>query len=377
MASLRKIKLPSGKTRYKVEYKDADGNRRAKNFSTYAAGDKWRHRTFVEVEDGVHIAGSQTITIREAGKLWLQAVEFERERRPVTLRQYKSHLDNHICNPKTGIGNVKLNKLTAARVKRFYQDLVKVSGRIMADKVLKSLKSIISEAQVQGKVKLNVALPVKPYKKHTEEKRATIPPLADVRALLDHAPAKPWKPYLYVAAMCGLRGCELRALQWAQVDLENGIISVTRSADHFNDVYPPKSTSGIREVPVPRVVIAELKKWKLACPVNAEDLVFPNKVGKVMASNCLYQNYWADAMADLGFVDGSGGNKFTFHDLRHVAASLYIKSGAQPKKLSVIMGHSSIKITFDLYGHLWEDLEGDQALAQGVQDALFSGGPNG
>ncbi|TDI94732.1 MAG: site-specific integrase [Caldithrix sp.] len=229
-----------------------------------------------------------------------------------------------------------------------------------------------NEAQVQGKIKVNVALPVKPYKKHSQKKRADIPPLEDVRGLLEYAPVNLWRPILFVAAMCGLRAGEIRALQWSNIDVERGIISVTRSADIYSQVYPPKSEAGTRDIPVPRIVLKELKLWKMASKPNKENLVFPNTVGNLMAPSSIHQNFWKKALRDLGLVTEDGKGKFRFHDLRHVAASLYIKSGAQPKKLSVIMGHSSIKITFDLYGHLWEDLEGDRALAEGVENALFS-----
>lgn len=67
-----------------------------------------------------------------------------------------------------------------------------------------------------------------------------------------------------------------------------------------------------------------------------------------------------------------GKPAFRFHDLRHVAASLFIDAGANPKRLMAIMGHSSIKVTFDLYGHLWEDLEGDQSLAARAEESLFA-----
>ena len=62
---------------------------------------------------------------------------------------------------------------------------------------------------------------------------------------------------------------------------------------------------------------------------------------------------------------------FRFHDLCHAAASLFIEVGMPPKRLCQVMGHSSIQVTFDLYGHLWPDDIGDAAMANLAQDALF------
>jgi integrase len=55
----------------------------------------------------------------------------------------------------------------------------------------------------------------------------------------------------------------------------------------------------------------------------------------------------------------------TFHSLRHAAASLFIEQGWNAKKVQTVMGHSSIQVTFDVYGHLWSDTKSDlEAMAQ-------------
>jgi integrase len=56
---------------------------------------------------------------------------------------------------------------------------------------------------------------------------------------------------------------------------------------------------------------------------------------------------------------------YTLHSLRHVATSLFIEQGWTPKKVQQVMGHESIQMTYDTYGHLWDDRDGDQkAMAQ-------------
>jgi integrase len=57
--------------------------------------------------------------------------------------------------------------------------------------------------------------------------------------------------------------------------------------------------------------------------------------------------------------------RYTFHSLRHAAASLFIEQGWSPKKVQTVMGHASIQVTFDTYGHLWTNTEDDaKAMAQ-------------
>ncbi|MCH7807305.1 MAG: site-specific integrase [Proteobacteria bacterium] len=386
MAKIRKRKLVSNKGKttrwvYLVDYRPPGDKRRAKQFPTRREAEAWMHQAMVDIKDGLHVPDSKSVTLKDAGKMWLGAVEFTRQRRSATIKQYKTHLNRHICDRGIGIGGVKLSQLTSAGIVKFHQDLAKKKSLSTADKVLKSLKSILKEAQLRGLIKVNVAMPVGMYKRSITNKYARIPPREDVVTLLRGAPEKLWRPMLYVAALCGLRAGELRALTWAKVNLKSGIIKVDQAADLNSEITTPKSQAGYRDVPMPPSVVAELRRWKLACPSSPLKLVFPNRAGNVLAQNAIYRNLWGKLMRQFGFIVGGenvngkiegGRPAFRFHDLRHVAASLYIKSGADPKRLSVIMGHSSIKITFDLYGHLWEDLEGDKALAQGAEKALFS-----
>lgn len=58
---------------------------------------------------------------------------------------------------------------------------------------------------------------------------------------------------------------------------------------------------------------------------------------------------------------------FTPHDLRHVFASIQIENGVTPKKLQELMGHATLAMTMDLYGDLWQDAEGDVAIAEAAE----------
>ncbi len=77
-----------------------------------------------------------------------------------------------------------------------------------------------------------------------------------------------------------------------------------------------------------------------------------------------------DAIGLMDTVQDADGNeierpRYNFHSLPHAAASLYIAEGMSLKKLQVLMGHSSIQVTYDIYGHLWKDAESDaKAVAQ-------------
>ena len=80
---------------------------------------------------------------------------------------------------------------------------------------------------------------------------------------------------------------------------------------------------------------------------------------------------------DSGSKDDNGEPimkaKYGFHMLRHAAASLFIQHlGWTPKRLQTVMGHSTINMTFDLYGHLFDDLKADREAMQKIEAAIFA-----
>lgn len=88
-----------------------------------------------------------------------------------------------------------------------------------------------------------------------------------------------------------------------------------------------------------------------------------------MQSNANLHHYcWGPLLRKLGIVTQVGTDEegrpivrpaLTFHSLRHAAASLFIEQGWNAKKIQKVMGHSSITVTFDTYGHLWKDTQSD------------------
>jgi integrase len=107
------------------------------------------------------------------------------------------------------------------------------------------------------------------------------------------------------------------------------------------------------------MVVNVLKEWKLACPKGEAGLVFPNGNGHVenhanIANRCFYP-----LQIEAGMVDADGKPKYGLHALRHFFASWAIERGFSPKKVQALLGHSSIQMTYDRYGHLFPSLEDD------------------
>ena len=143
-------------------------------------------------------------------------------------------------------------------------------------------------------------------------------------------------------------------------------------ADKWGTIGPPKSAAGAREIPMAPIVVNVLREWKLACPKGELGLVFPNGKGKVQSYPNLLRRGFAPLMVAAGLVDERGAPRFGLHDLRHAAASLFIESPKfTPKRLQALMGHSSIQMTYDTYGHLFPQPASDQEAMAAIEAGLL------
>src|SRR5690606_7245503 len=143
-------------------------------------------------------------------------------------------------------------------------------------------------------------------------------------------------------------------------------IRVHQRADRFNKIGPPKSESGERTIKVGPIVINTLREWKLACPKGDLGLVFPNGKGNVESLANIINRGLIPTLIRAGVVDDAGNAKYTgMHALRHFYASWLINRREDggldlpPKVVQARLGHSSIVMTMDVYGHLFP--RGDDA----------------
>jgi integrase len=160
-----------------------------------------------------------------------------------------------------------------------------------------------------------------------------------------------WATALYA----GLRYGELRALRWSAVDLAGGAIRVAESWDPKEGAIAPKTKNSQRTTPLPGLLRDYLMEHRIAAgepPVDA--LVFGDKSGKPFQAATIYRR--ADRVWKAQALD-----RLRLHQARHTYASFMIAAGVNAKALSCFMGHSSIKVTFDLYGHLMPGTEAEAA----------------
>ena len=348
-------RLGETKESWICDYADQDGDRHIATFAKRGDALAYHDKVKTDIRTGApHVAPSKSITVAEAADRWLKRVEADKAERS-TIQQYGQHVRLHIA-PR--IGKYKLANLTHEKVESFRDDLLANLSRPMARKVLTSFKSLLRIAK-HAHVAIDVSVGRSKRTERKLEAGRDIPMPAEVKRLVEAAKDDArLRALLSTVALCGLRASELRGLRWADVDLKTSELHVRQRADRYCKIGAPKSHSSVRTVPLAPEVLAALKVWKLACPKGEGDLVFPTAQGAVEHHKNMLKSL-APVMVTAGVVGKSGKPKYALHAFRHFFASWCINRKADggrelpAKSVQGLLGHSSIVMTLDRYGHLF------------------------
>ena len=331
-----------------------------KTFPTLAQAKGWRQEAQVGLRRGT-LNAPVKVTVREAAEQWLDEAErgVVRTRsgdryKPSALRSYRQVLQRTVI-PE--FGHLRLSALTRSRL----QDLVdRMVGDGLGPSTIRNtflpLRALYRRALLQGLVVQNPTLGLCLPAHRPKRDRVARPAEAEalLRALPDTDRAL-WATALYA----GLRRGELQALRWGDVNLEQGVLRVEHSWDHIAGLIAPKSRAGRRTVPVPEALRGHLVAHRRAH--RSTEFVFEGSAGRPMGS-AMASRRAHDAWKKLGL------RPIGLHECRHTYASLMIAAGVNAKALSTYMGHSSITVTLDRYGHL---MPGNEREAGALLDAYL------
>jgi integrase len=325
-----------------------------KTFDTLADARAWRAETQTALRRGTSRAPTRT-TLSEAAEGWLAAARAGVARtrsgdpyKPSALRGYEQALRTRLV-PE--LGHMRLSAVTRSSVQELVDRLVSegLQPSTVRNAVL-PLRAIYRRALANSEVFVNPTLGLALPAVRGRRERVARP--AEARALLEALSADEralWATALYA----GLRRGELQALRWEDVDFEYGVIRVERSFDPKAGPVAPKSRAGKRRVPLAGPARGLLAAHKLATGRSPEELVF----GKTASVP------FTDAASDRAARrwKHAGLEPIGLHECRHTYAALMIAAGVNAKALSTYMGHSSITITLDRYGHLMPGNEAEAA----------------
>ena len=302
---------------------------------------------------------------------WLENV-VDPNRRPATYRLYEMTVRLHL---KPGLGSSPLNRLSASRVQAFFNSQLSAGRSVRTVQVMKTvLSSALSRAMREELVARNVArlaeLPT------WERKPITPWSAVEARAFLDAAKKDPLYPAFMLLLLYGLRRGEVLGLRWRDVDEEDGEIRIRQQVQRSKGelrFYPVKTAAGRRDLPLLPIAQSMLDLRRQAQAADRQELgrawqdnglIFTTKTGRPVEPRNLVRSFHRicarDKLRDI-----------KVHHPRHTTATLLKNLGVPARDAQIILGHSRLAITLEIYTH--EDrLAQRQALGR-ISEALGHG----
>ena len=297
---------------------------------------------------------------QELADLWLESYQFTVK--PQTFIATKRMLYNHLIPI---FGSLKLSKLSVSYIQSFINDL---STHLVHYAVVHSINRRILQYGVSLQLlpfnpARDIILPKQPKR---ENKAIKFIAPEDLKTLMGYMEKLAYKKYGYyfdyvlysVLLATGCRFGEVVALEWSDIDLENGTISISKNYSRLLDLIgTPKSKAGVRTISIDKKTVNMLRLYKnrqrqlyMESGVCVSSVVFatPTKEYQNMATR---QDALDRRCAEIDIP------RFTFHAFRHTHASLLLNAGISYKELQYRLGHATLAMTMDIYGHLSADKE--------------------
>lgn len=304
-------------------------------------------------------------TFKELSHLWLET--YKLTVKPQTYDATVTRLNRHIMPT---LGNMKVDKITASDIQMLINRLSKYYVNYTA--VRSVIRKILQQGVLLGLIDYNPARDIiLPRKQPNAKKKVKFIDPSDLKSFLEHLESSQHKRYnLYFDAVLyqlllstGLRIGEACALDWGDIDLENGTIAINKTYNkNLKFLSTAKTQSGNRVISVDKKTLRSLKLYQMRqrqlfneVGARVSEVVFATPTRK-------YFNASVRQSALDTRCKEAGIERFTFHAFRHTHASLLLNAGISYKELQYRLGHANISMTLDTYGHLSKDKEKEAVL---------------
>jgi integrase len=274
-------------------------------------------------------------------------------------------VDNHL---KVFFGKHKINQVNFDAIEKLKADRLenKVTPPTLR-KILITLGQTLKYAVRCRYIDFNPIRDVeKPKDQRSDDEKKVMMILqpGQILTLFEKAETQKDRVLFMSGVLTGMREGELFGLQWTDIDWFSNQIHVKRTYNHRR-FYEPKSKTSKRSIDLAPELVKELRQWRLACPKNELNLVFTSEAGTPEdAANFLKRRFFPT-------LKKAKLPKIRFHDLRHTYAALVWEQTKDVKYLQTQLGHSSITMTMDVYGHLMNKT--NQEAATKLGSTVFGG----
>ena len=347
--------------------RDATGRRQRRTTSvqgTKREAEAKLRRMLTEVDSGMH-ADPGKVNVATFLREWL---EYKVDLQPGTKEKYEQIVEHHLI---PSFGSLSLLQLRPDTIRAAYAGWL-LKGRRIGDGGLSAatirkfhtvLRQALQIAVDDGLVMRNAAAGLRLPRGESRKKRALTDEEIEV-LVNDIADGTLGIPVLVLLAT-GLRRGELLALTWPDVDFEAGTLAVRRSVEKTSAGLRLKSpkTNRARVVAVPSVALEALRlhraeqeeaRRRYGEAWSEQGLVFPGLLGSLW-DPAVFSRAFRRAAVRVGV--GSIGP----HTLRHTAATEMLRQGIHPKVVADRLGHSTTRMTLDVYSHVIPALESEAA----------------
>lgn len=339
MAKVRKNKRANY---WEVDYLDLFGKRKVKGgFKTKVEAESAMVDILSKVQTGT-APGDCKMTFKEASEIFMR-LHASKKCKYNTEHGYKGYLKNHLL---PYFGKLKLCEITPLAVNEFVaQELETGRRNSTVNKYTKLMSQIYSFMIDMDIVVKNPLARIKSLKEERSEEIRSLS-TEETKILLSKTKEiyPDFYPLLFTALFTGMRQGELMGLTWDSINWITRKITVDKNFTHGR--VGTTKTGKVRKVDMSLELVKVLKEWRLACPKGEHNLVLPNGDGGYQDANNMIKRRFKPALSRAGI------DSLRFHDLRHTYASLLLANGAPMKYVQHQLGHSSIKMTMDLYTHL-------------------------
>ena len=353
------IRERDGRCQARYSYVDGTGRRRQRSemFDTRTEARKWLNARLAEVGSG-QVADAGSMTLGNYLTEWLGSLGMA-QLEANTVAWYRDAVVRHIIPV---IGGVKLSRLSAVGIEAFLAEkadhgrldgkggLGPASVRRLQVTLHKSLDAAVRKGLLATNPVDHADKPKMPPRDVTENVWAPEQTTAFLGAISSDRLAPLWR----TACMTGLRRSELAGLQWGDLDLDAGVLSVKRARTQVDGkpvLKTPKSAASRRMVDLDAETVAVLKRWEVAqleerlragTAWEPGEWVFTDELGAPWRPDGLTRRFVKAAKAaGLPDTDVKG--------LRHAHATALLRAGVHPKVVQERLGHSSISVTMDIY----------------------------
>jgi integrase len=347
--------INDGTKRYDADWRGNDGKQHRKTFTRRKDAEKFLTATVKAVNDGLwfDVTPQPMTTVFDR---WVShSLDVRRKQgvlKPSTAKSYQSMLTTHL---RPAFGEIRSDRFRAAVVADWaHTKADEIATGDMSPKFFNNLVNLLhvilgwARHPAQSYLAHDPMVGLKRLPR-TGVERAFLEP-DQIAALLEAADDVRDSTVLALAVYSGLRRGELFGLKWSDIDWCDGRIAVSRSL-YQGELTTPKTKHSIRRVDVPASTLATLSIYRAHFPAPSGGFVFHTDDGTPLDPDNWHKRQLGPILAKADGVPPIGG----LHALRHTYASLLINQGEALPYVSRQMGHATIAITVDLYGHLFKE----------------------